>query len=351
MSSKNMDKTQKSEDINIKYIARVSGVSSSTVSRALRGDPAANKKTADRVLRIAKELNYYPNLLAKGLRDKKTKTIGIILNDLKNPLYYETIKVIEEILNDIDYTMILCDSNFNLRLERKNIITMLSKGVDGIIISPVNIESENIDLIRKQGLNTVYIDFAPEFENVNYVHVSHEHAAFIATNYLIKNGHRNILLLNGPAQLSVSKDFLKGYLKSFRNHKMAVVKPLITSVELSLEGGYKSMKQLYSLKESGSHNDFTAVLCLSDMLAIGVYEASKEIGFKIPDDLSVIGYDNIFMTPYLSPPLTTIHAPKIRIGNLSIKILLDRIEGRDKEFHKIILDVRLVERESVKKLT
>jgi LacI family transcriptional regulator len=247
--------------------------------------------------------------------------------------------------------MILCDSNFNLRLERKNIITMLSKGVDGIIISPVNIESENIDLIRKQGLNTVYIDFAPEFENVNYVHVSHEHAAFIATNYLIKNGHRNILLLNGPAQLSVSKDFLKGYLKSFRSHKIAVVKPLITSAELSLEGGYKSMKQLYSLKESGSHNDFTAVLCLSDMLAIGVYEASKEIGFKIPDDLSVIGYDNIFMTPYLSPPLTTIHAPKIRIGNLSIKILLDRIEGRDKESHKIILDVRLVERESVKKLT
>ena len=351
MSSKNMDKTQKSENIDIKYIARVSGVSSSTVSRALRGDPAANKKTADRILKIAKELDYYPNLLAKGLRDKKTKTIGIILNDLKNPLYYETIKVIEEILNDIDYTMILCDSNFDLRLERKNIITMLSKGVDGIIISPVNIESENIDLIRKQGLNTVYIDFAPEFENVNYVHVSHEHAAFIATEYLIKCGHKKILLLNGPSQLSVSEDFLKGYLQSLKNHKLKVIKQHIISTELSLESGYKAIKKLFPPEESGNLNDFTAVLCLGDMLAIGVYKASKEIGFKIPDDLSVMGYDNIFMTSFLSPPLTTIHAPKIRIGELSIKILLDRIEGRDKESHRIILDVRLVERESVKKLT
>ncbi|MHB8279837.1 MAG: substrate-binding domain-containing protein, partial [Candidatus Humimicrobiaceae bacterium] len=106
-----------------------------------------------------------------------------------------------------------------------------------------------------------------------------------------------------------------------------------------------------SSKQSGNRNIFTAVLSLSDMLAIGVYEASKEIGFNIPDDLSVVGYDNIFMTAYLSPPLTTIHAPKIRTGKLSINILLNQIEGRDKEFHKIILDVRLIERESVKNIS
>lgn len=196
-----------------------------------------------------------------------------------------------DMLNDLDYTMILCDSNYNLALERKNIITMLSKGVDGIIISPVNIKSENITLIREKNLKTVYIDFASEFENINYVHVSHEHA------------------------------------------------------------GYEAIKNLYSSKQSGNRNIFTAVLSLSDMLAIGVYEASKEIGFNIPDDLSVVGYDNIFMTAYLSPPLTTIHAPKIRTGKLSINILLNQIEGRDKEFHKIILDVRLVERESVKNIS
>jgi LacI family transcriptional regulator len=348
MSREKIDKTQKKKNVNIKYLAKVAGVSPSTVSRALRGDPTANKKTADRVLDIAKELNYYPNLLAKGLRDKKTKTIGIILNDLKNPLYYETIKIIGDILNNLDYTMILCDSNYDLDLERKNIITMLSKGVDGIIISPVNIKSENITLIRDNDLKTVYIDYAPEFENINYVHVNHEHAGYIGTEYLLKKGHKDILLLNGPFQLSVSKDFLKGYLQALNNYGVSIKRSLIKYTELSLEGGYDVIKKVYSLKNFKNSDSFSAVLSLSDLLAIGVYEASKELGFKIPDDLSVVGYDNIFMTEYLSPPMTTIHAPKIRTGKLSINILLDQIENRDKEFHKIILDIRLVERESVK---
>jgi len=350
MSSEKMDKNHKNKNINIKYLAKVSGMSCSTVSRALRGDPTANKKTAEKILKIAHELNYYPNMLAKGLRDKKTKTIGIILNDLKNPLYYETIKIIEETLNDLDYTMLLCDSNFDLELERKNIITMLSKGVDGIIISPISIKSKNIDLIRERNLNAVYIDFAPELENINYVHVSHENAAYIATQYLIENGHNNILLLNGPEQLSVSKDFLKGYVKSLKEHGIPLNKQLIKYIGLSVESGYKVIKKLYPLNQPGGSNNFTAVLTLSDMLAIGVYEASKELGFKIPDDLSVVGYDNIFMTSYLAPPLATIHAPKIRIGELSIKILLDQIEGRNREYHRIILDVRLEKRESVKKI-
>jgi LacI family transcriptional regulator len=348
MSIEKMDKTQKKKNINIKYLAKVAEVSASTVSRALRGDPSASRKTADRILKIAQELNYYPNLLAKGLRDKKTKTIGIILNDLKNPLYYETIKVIGDTLNALDYTMILCDSNYDLKLERKNIINMLSKGVDGIIISPVNIKSENIALIRENDLKTVYIDFAPEFENINYVHVSHEHAGYVATEYLIKKGHKDILLLNGPFQLSVSKDFLKGYLQALRNYGITIRRSLIKYTELSLEGGYEATKKLYSSSNSKNLIGLSAVLSLSDMLAIGVYEASKEIGFKIPDDLSVVGYDDIFMSSYLSPPLTTIHAPKIRTGKLSIQILLDQIENRDMEFRKIILDIRLVERDSVK---
>ncbi|MBN1299319.1 MAG: LacI family DNA-binding transcriptional regulator, partial [Actinobacteria bacterium] len=333
---------------NIKYLAKVSGTSCSTVSRALRGDPTANKETAEKILKIAGELNYYPNMLAKGLRNKKTKTIGIILNDLKNPLYYETIKVIEETLNDLDYTMLLCDSNFDLDLERKNIITMLSKGVDGIIISPINIKSENIELIRSQGLKAVYIDFAPEIDNINYVHVSHASAAFIATEYLIKRGHTKILVLNGPEQLSVSKDFYKGYARSMSKHGILINKALVKYIGTSIEGGNMAISQLYPLRQPGQNNDFTAVLCVSDMLAIGVYEASKELGFKIPDDLSVVGYDNIFMTAYLAPPLTTIHAPKIRIGEFGIKILLDQIEEKNREYHKIILDVKLVERESVK---
>ena len=334
--------------VNIKYIAKISGFSPSTVSRALRGDPNTNKKTADKILKISKELKYYPNLLAKGLRNKKTKTIGIILNDIRNPYYYETIKIIEDKLNNLGYTMILSDSNYDSNIEKKNIITMLSNSVDGIIISPVNIESENIALIRENELKAVFIDYAPKHENINFVHVNHEQAALLATEYMIKKGHKEILLLNGPFQLSVSKDFLKGYIQTLKNNGINLKKSLIKSSELNIEKVSGIIKNTYnSINKSFN---FTSVVCISDMHAIGVYAASKELGFKIPQDLSIIGCDNIFMSNYLSPPLTTIHLPKIKIGKLCIEILLNQIEKNDIEYRKIILDIKLIERESVKEI-
>jgi len=342
--------SKKSKKVNIKYIAKVAGVSPSTVSRALRDDPNASKKTKERILKIAKKLNYYPNLLAKGLRNKRTKTIGIILNDLKNPLYYDTIKAIGDILNDIDYTMVLCDSNYEQKLEKKNIITMLSKGVDGIIISPVNAKSENIKLIIENDLKAVYIDSVPDYEKINYVYVNHEIASFIATEYLIKNGHKNILLLNGPYQLTSSKVFLKGYLKALKKYDIKPNRALIKYTDLSIDKGYEIFKKIYKNNSIVNNINFTAIISLSDLLAIGIYEASKEIGFIIPGDYSVIGYDNILTTSYLNPPLTTLHAPKIRVGKYSANILLNQIEGKNIEYKKIVLKPRLVERGSVKKI-
>ena len=226
---------------------------------------------------------------------------------------------------------------------------MLSKGVDGIIISPVNIKSENIELISSKGLNAVYIDFAPEMENINYVHVSHADAAFMATEYLIGKGHTKILLLTGPSSYQF-QDFYKGYAKSLSKNGISLNKALVRYAVTSIDGGDRVIREMYPLKQSEKvmilQLFYVSAICLQSW----AHEASKKLGFKVPDDLSVMGYDNIFMTPYLAPPLTTIHAPKIRIGELSIKILLDRIEDRDREFHRIMLDVRLVERESVKKI-
>ncbi|MBC7333092.1 MAG: LacI family DNA-binding transcriptional regulator [Actinobacteria bacterium] len=343
--------SKKPKKVNIKYIAKIAGVSPSTVSRALRDDPNANKETKKRILKIAEELDYYPNLLAKGLRSKRTKTIGVILNDLKNPLYYDTIKAIEDKLNEVDYTMILCDSNYSQEMERKNIITMLSKGVDGVILSPVNAKSENIKIIIENNLKAVCIDAVPNYKNINYVYVNHEIASFVATEYLIKNKHQHILLLNGPYQLSSSKAFLKGYLKALKKYSIKPNRALIKYIDLSIESGCEFFKKIYQDRKIVGNINFTSILCLSDLLAIGIYKASHELGFSIPNNYSVIGYDNIFATEYLSPPLTTVHAPKIRVGKYSVDILLEQIEGKDTEFKKIDLEPRLVERGSVKKIS
>jgi len=335
--------------VTIKHIAKLAGVSFSTVAKALRNDSVVNVKTREKIHKIASEVNYYPNLLAKGLKNKKTKTIGIILNDLKNPFYSEIYKVIGDILNEKDYTMLLCDSNYDQKLERKNIITMLSNGVEGLIISPINESSDNIKFIIESGLKAVFIDSLPEFHNINYVYVNHERAAFLAAEHLILNGHKDILLLNGPEELSSSQHFLRGYLQALSKYKIKQEENLITFSDISIKSGNEALKTIFENKVI-SEVGITAIMSLSDLLAIGVYEAAKEMHFNIPDDISVIGYDNIFATNYMHPPLTTVHQPKNRTGLYSINILLDQIISDSQEFKKIIIDPILIERESVRRM-
>jgi LacI family transcriptional regulator len=334
--------------ITIKNIAQLAGVSFSTVGKALHNDPLVNNVTKKKILKIAKELNYYPNLLAKELRSKKTETIGVIFNDLKNPVYSEIIKAIEEILNNLNYTMLLCDSNFQEKLERKNIITMLSKGVAGIIISPVNENSENIELIIENNLKAVFLDCIPNFPNISYVYVNHENAAFLATEYLIKNGHKNILLLNGPEDLSSSQHFLNGYLKAFTNYHIKPIEDFIKYINISTSSGFKTFKAIIEEKHINNIN-FTAIVTLSDLIALGIYKAVNELDLKIPENFSIIGYDNIFCTEFLNPPLTTIHHPKTTTGQNSANMLIDQINNKT-ESKQIVLEPRLIERGSVRRI-
>jgi LacI family transcriptional regulator len=335
------------KEITIKNIAELAGVSFSTVAKALRNDPLVNIKTRERIQKIAKEMNYYPNLLAKGLKNKKTKTIGIILNDLQSPFYAEIYKVIGDILNERDYTMLLCDSNYDQNLERKNIITMISNGVEGIIISPINENSPNINLIIERNLKAVFIDSLPNFPNINYVYANHEKAAFLAAEHLIQSGHKDILLLNGPEELSSSHHFLRGYTQALEKYGLLLREDLVIFSHLSIESGAEVLKKI-SRNRNINDIGFTAIMSLSDLLAIGVYDAAKELSLRIPEDVSVVGYDNIFASKYVCPPLTTVHQPKTRTGMYSIQILLEQISGDFKEYKKMIIDPILVKRSSVR---
>jgi LacI family transcriptional regulator len=345
MSSKNRKKAKK---ITIKEIAEKANVSFSTVAKALNNDPLIAKKTKERIIKIAENLNYYPNMLAASLRMKKTKSIGIILNDLTNPLYYETIKIIETNLSKRGYTIILSDSNYNLEIEKKNIITMMAKQVDGVIISPINSASENIDLILKNDLKAVFIDVIPQRKSISYVCINHNTAAIKSTNFLIDKGHKKILLLLGPVNLSSSETFLRGHLETLTLNNIKKDKSLIIYSELSINGGYEIMLKIYNNQEY--KDKFSAILCISDLLAMGVYKASIELNFKIPEKFSIIGYDNIFVAPYLNPPLTTIHAQKTKVGIYSTEILLEKIEKYIKDNKKIDFEPYIIERKSVCKI-
>jgi len=340
----------KPNTITIKFIAEKAGMSFSTVAKALHDDPAINEKTRDRIKQIALQYNYRPNILAKGLRNRKTKIIGMILNDLQSPFYSEIYKAIGDVLNKKGYTMLLVDSNYDEELEKKNISTMISQGVEGIIISSVSEDSDSIKLLLAEQVKTVFIDNKPTDPAVNCVYVDHEDAARMGMEHLIHYGHRKILLLNGPEHLPSSQHFKKGYLKTLEAFNLPAREDLIKYNPISIEHTCSQLELIFSGGDTVTPEDFTAILTLSDVIAIGVYEAALQHGFSIPDRYSVVGYDNILATKYLNPALTTLHQPKEQTGLFSINLLLDQIEKDMKEHIQIILSAELIIRDSVRRL-
>jgi LacI family transcriptional regulator len=337
--------------VTIRQIAEVANVSLSTVSRALRNDPRANRDTVERVLRVAKELNYYPDSLAKGLRQNKTNTIGIIFNDLNNPFYSEVLGVIGAALNRGSYSMIISYSHYDAAQERANIVSMLSKRVDGIILSPINDQTENVRLLEENGIAYVLIDCYPHFPGTAYVYSDHGMGARMATEHLISRGHRDILLLTGPPTRCMAGYFIDNYRRTLQESGIPVREELIVHADdLSIDSGYQTFKKLLTGSSEYPNLEFTAVVTISDLLAIGIYKLANELKFRIPDDYSVIGYDNVEIASVLSPPLTTIHQPRKRIGIESLAMLLHKIENGSAENRSVVFPPHLVRRGSVRSL-
>ena len=340
----------KRENITIKFIAEKAGVSFSTVAKALHDNPAINIQTRERIKAIAKKYNYHPNILAKGLRNRRTRTIGVILNDLQSPFYSDIYKAIGDVLNKKGYTMFLADSKYDEKIEKSNISTMISQGVEGIIISSVCEDSENINLLLQENVSTVFIDNRPLREDVCCTYVDHEAAAILACDHIISKGHKDILLLNGPINLPSSKHYLAGYKESLSRANIPFRKELVKHNPIGLEETCTQIHKIFNDDDSIKPEDFTAIITLSDVIAIGVYEAALREGFSIPETYSVIGYDNILATKYLNPSLTTINQPKEQTGLLAVNLLLDCIEKPNHETIQIILNPELLLRKSVKQI-
>ncbi|TVQ38029.1 MAG: LacI family transcriptional regulator [Spirochaetaceae bacterium] len=336
--------------VTIKFIAQKAGMSFSTVAKALQDDPAITHKTRERIKGIARQYNYRPNILAKALRSRRTRTIGVILNDLQSPFYSEIYKAIGDVLNTKGYTMLLADSSYDEAREKRNISTMISQGVEGIIISSVSEDSRNIRLLLEEQVKTVFIDSQPAEAGASYVYVDHQHAARMGSEYLVSRGHQKILLLNGPQHLPSSRRFREGYLATLNTRGLPAPERLIKHNPISIEDTCSQLDLIQHGQDSAGPEDFTAMLALSDVIAMGVYESAMRHGFSIPGTYSVVGYDNILATRYLKPALTTIHQPKEQTGRISISLLMEQIETNANTPIQVVLDPQLIERDSVQRI-
>lgn len=331
--------------MNIKEIAKLAGVSKTTVSRVLNKNSLVAEGTRKKVMDIIERMDYLPNYLARSLRIRETKTIGVIVPDIGNPFYFEVLRGIEKVLYKKDFNIMLCNSDYDEEKEFRYISLLASKKVDGIIVAPCSERSNGIKNILTWNIPFVVFDIPQTNLNTNSILVDHSQCSYIATKYLIESGHKDIAIIDAFRPPKTRSKFILGYLKALNEYTIPVKSELIRAASPDIVGGYNIVKKIITEKIS-----FTGIITICDLVAVGVYKAANKFDLKIPDDISVIGNDDIPLAKYLNPPLTTIRQPKYLLGFKSAKLLLSQIQNKNHNDIKVIkLDVKLIERCSVKR--
>ncbi|MFW6137989.1 MAG: LacI family DNA-binding transcriptional regulator [Spirochaetota bacterium] len=326
--------------MNIKDIARIAGVSVSTVSFVLNNKPGVSEDTRFRVLSVAEKFNYVPNHIARSLVTKKTKSIGLIIPDIAEVFYGKLARIIQDAVDKKNYSLVLCNSENKAYKEAKYLDFLVEKVVDGIIMVPV--DSSNADKVNSLEIPVVFVDRYMEGVAVSYVGIDNEIAAYRANEHLLKLGHKKISCITGPDGASSSEERIRGYSKALAHFNIEFDPFWLKKTDWTVEGGYDAASKLLQLK-----NTPTAIFVTGDTCAIGVFEALHIRGLKVPQDIAVVGFDDMKFSPFLRVPLTTVKQPLDQMGNRSVDILFGKI---DSKYHykpqRVILDTEFIIRES-----
>lgn len=326
--------------VTLKDIAKIAGVSTNTVSRALNNKPDISDATKKKILKIAKELNYRKDFTASSLRKKESKIIGVILADSANPFYSEVLKGIESASKKFGYNIIFINSERNYKHEVSAINILLSRRIDGLLLSPVQEKVEDVKELIK--LKIPLVIFARHFSHlpVNEVRSDDIKAGYIATKHLIEKGAKRILVINGYLHKSPAMMRLEGYKKALKEHGISIDEELIMVGDIGMENGIEAVN--HALKKNIS---FDGIFAYNDMLALGAIKALKDKGIKIPKDVKIVGCDDIMFSSLITPSLTTVRIQKYKIGYEAFKLLMKVLSGK-KQIEKKVLDVELIVRES-----
>lgn len=349
MSSEKKRKERKF--VTIKDIANIAGVSVNTVSRALSNRGYVKKEKKEYILKLAQELGYTRNCAALSLRMRRSNTIGVVVVDNSNPFYAEVVKGIETEARKNGYSIILVNTDRSYENEVKAIQTLLQRRVDGLIICAIQSQIDDIKELVEKKIPTVVVGSVLNDINTSFVCSDDETGGFLAVEYLLETGHRNILFLNAMDYKYAAKLREKGAIKAIEKFKKTTPSKVNIQFRVinSLEGfqnAYDKFKEILTYCRVNDKLDFDAVLCYNDIYAYAVLKASKESNFKVPDDFSVVGFDDIEFSSLLNPPLTTIAVDKLKLGSEAFNALMRNI--KEDLSSKVILPVYLVKRESVK---
>jgi len=295
--------------ITLRMVAEKAGVSVNTASRAINNKPDINIETKKLVLKIAKELGYIRNAAAVSLRTNKTGTIGVVIEDNRNPFYAEVLNGMEEAAREKNYHIILTNTQRDYKKEEEAINLLLNKRVDGLLIDPVQDRDDDIKKLIEA--NIPFVIVGRDFENIELDAVYNDEVkgGFLATEYLIKEGHKRIVLIDGFLYKSPAKGRLEGYKKAMKKYGISMDDALVSVGDIDVKDGYERTRQMLE-----KDLDFTAIFAYNDMMAFGAMQAIKEKGLRIPEDIGLVGYDDIPFCSLMDPALTTIRLKKQELG-------------------------------------
>ncbi|HCH0915078.1 TPA: substrate-binding domain-containing protein [Vibrio parahaemolyticus] len=331
----------------MKDIAKLAGVSTSTVSHVINKTRFVSEEISERVNNAAKELNYYaPSALARSLKVNRTKTIGMLVTTSTNPFFGEVVKGVERSCYHKGYSLILCNTEGDNERMRQSINTLLQKRVDGLILMCSSLEGERIDVFeRYPDIPVVVMDWGPMLFTSDKIQDNSLRGGYLAAKYLIDCGHTEIGCITGPLIKHQAQMRYEGYKRAMNEAGLDFNANWIIESDFECEGGYQAFKKM---AERGTLP--SSIFISNDMMAMGVINAANELGIKVPDDLSIIGYDDIHIAKFMSPSLTTIHQPKYRLGQAAVETLVRRLDDKSNEAQVVQLEPTLVVRNSVKLL-
>ncbi len=330
----------------IKDVAKLAGVSTTTVSHVINKTRFVAESTQERVNKAVEELNYAPSAVARSLKSNSTRTIGMLVTQSTNPFFAEVVDGVESYCYRQGYTLILCNTGGIYEKQRDYIRMLAEKRVDGMLVICSDLTQELKEMLdAHKNIPKVIMDWGPESSQADKIIDNSEEGGYLATRFLIDNGHKNIACLTGHSDKAVCVERISGCQRALKEEGLTLRNDWVFNGNFEADTAVEVADKIASLKERP-----TAIFCFNDIMALGLISRLVEHNIRIPEDISVIGYDNIDLAAYFSPPLTTIHQPKRRVGKTAFEILLERIKNKEHEKQVFEMKPELVVRKSVRNL-
>ncbi|KQN54606.1 LacI family transcriptional regulator [Pseudomonas sp. Leaf48] len=324
----------------IKDVAALAGISYTTVSHVVNKTRPVSEEVRIKVEAAIQTLDYVPSAVARSLKAKTTATIGLLVPNSLNPYFAELARGIEDYCERNGYCVILCNSDDNPDKQRSYLRVLLEKRIDGLIVASAGGDSGLAQGLASVRTPMVIVDRGLEGVDVDLVRIDHEYGAYLATRHLLELGHRDVATIIGPQTTSVAQMRLAGYCRALEEAGIEVVPERIVQSDFTSTGGYAAATVLLQ------HNRPTAIFAANDLMGIGVLRAAAELNIRVPGELSVIGFDDIQMSRYVYPSLTTVGQSILQLGEMAAEVLLRRIATPQRSTEQRIVTPSIVMRES-----